>query len=92
MDEATVGLDPVARVQLRRSLQRIAEGRTVLLSTHLVEDVVQLCDRIIVLRDGRVAYQGSPMELAATVASRDVPALASPLEAAYEQLLTAGPP
>lgn len=88
LDEATVGIDPVARVQLRRYLLEIAEGRSVIVSTHLVEDVVQLCDRIVVLNRGRLVYDGGTESLVKTVAATERSPLASPLEAAYERLLS----
>ncbi len=89
LDEATVGIDPVARVNLRRYLHAIAEDRVVLLSTHLVEDVVQVCDRIVVLDGGRVVYDG-PTTALASQAADDISPLASPLESAYERLLAPG--
>lgn len=90
LDEATVGIDPVARVQLRRYLRDIARDRVVLLSTHLVEDVVQVCERIIVMNQGRAVYDGPTAALAA-IAADNLSPLASPLESAYERLLAPGP-
>lgn len=87
LDEATVGIDPVARVQLRRYLLEIAQGRSVIVSTHLVEDVVQLCERIVVLNRGRLVYDGGTESLVETIAPTERSPLASPLEAAYERLL-----
>lgn len=91
LDEPTVGLDPAARVQLRRHVRDLARHCSVVLSTHLVEDVTQLCERIVVLNEGRVVFDGSNTAL---IDSFDEPAaeLASPLEAAYERLLTQRPP
>lgn len=86
LDEATAGVDPVARIQLRRYLQQISSGRTVIVSTHLVEDVVQLCERVVVLNAGRVVYNGATAALVDSVDASLSP-LTSPLEAAYEQLL-----
>ena len=60
VDEPTAGLDPEERVRFRGLLSRYAgEGRTVLLSTHIVEDVHQLCGELAVLREGRLFYAGS---------------------------------
>jgi ABC-2 type transport system ATP-binding protein len=88
LDEPTVGLDPVVRVQLRRLLHRLATGRVVMLSTHMVEDVVQLCTRVAVLDAGRLVYDGATAELAeASNATGAGAGLASPLELAYERLL-----
>lgn len=59
VDEPTVGLDPEERVRFRGVLSRFAkDGRTVLLSTHIVEDVHQVCEELAVLRKGRLFYAG----------------------------------
>lgn len=59
VDEPTAGLDPEERVRFRGLLSRYArQGRTVLLSTHIVEDIHQLCEELAVLRKGRLFYAG----------------------------------
>ena len=64
VDEPTAGLDPEERVRFRGLLSRYArEGRTVLLSTHIVEDVHQLCEELAVLRKGRLFYAGTSATL-----------------------------
>ena len=64
VDEPTAGLDPEERVRFRGLLSRYArEGRTVLLSTHIVEDVHQLCEELAVLRKGRLFYAGTSAAL-----------------------------
>lgn len=64
VDEPTAGLDPEERVRFRELLSRYArEGRTVLLSTHIVEDVHQLCGELAVLRKGRLFYAGTSAAL-----------------------------
>jgi ABC-2 type transport system ATP-binding protein len=65
LDEPTVGLDPEQRMVFRALISRIGERRTVLLSTHQTEDVGALCERVVVLSEGRVVFEGSPRELAA---------------------------
>ena len=60
VDEPTAGLDPEERVRFRGLLSRYAQdGRTVFLSTHIVEDVHQLCKELAVLRKGRLFYTGT---------------------------------
>jgi ABC-2 type transport system ATP-binding protein len=63
LDEPTVGLDPEQRLRFRALVSERAEGRTVLLSTHLTEDVAALCPRVVVLAAGRVRFDGTPKEL-----------------------------
>ncbi len=66
VDEPTVGLDPRERIRFRNLLSRLAEGRIVLFSTHVVEDVEVACERVIVMAGGRVVFDGIPEELSAT--------------------------
>ena len=64
LDEPTNGLDVAATRSLREFLRRLkAAGRCVLLSTHLMQEVAALCDRIIVMARGRVIADGTPDEL-----------------------------
>jgi ABC-type multidrug transport system ATPase subunit len=65
VDEPTVGLDPRERIRFRNLLAKLAEGRVVLFSTHVVEDVAVSCERVVVMRKGRMVYDGKPAELAA---------------------------
>lgn len=70
-DEPTSGLDPEERVRFRGVLSRFArDGRTVLLSTHIVEDVHQLCPALAVLRKGQLFYAGSSAALMGQVAGK----------------------
>ncbi|HVI51403.1 MAG TPA: ABC transporter ATP-binding protein [Candidatus Sulfotelmatobacter sp.] len=66
LDEPMSGLDPRARIHLKDRLNdNRAAGRTVFFSSHILADVEELCDRIGVLHDGRLVYEGSPGELIA---------------------------
>ncbi len=70
LDEPTAGLDPAARRDLHQLIGGFrSAGRTVLLSTHLVEDARVLCDRVAILVDGCVAACGTPSELVARATS-----------------------
>jgi ABC-type multidrug transport system ATPase subunit len=70
VDEPTVGLDPRERIRFRNLLSRLAEGRVVLFSTHVVEDVEVACERVIVLARGRIVFDGDPPDLAAAAAGK----------------------
>jgi len=63
VDEPTAGLDPEERNRFLNLLAEIGENVVVILSTHIVEDVSDLCHRMAVLTDGRVQVEGSPQEL-----------------------------
>lgn len=70
VDEPTAGLDPVERNVFHQLLATVAQGAVVLLSTHIVEDVENLCDQVAILRKGGVVMSGSPEELCATLDDR----------------------
>ena len=69
MDEPTVGLDPVARHSVWKNIRdlRVARGTTILLTTHLMDEIEALCDRVGVLHQGRLEQIGTPAELKASV-------------------------
>jgi ABC-2 type transport system ATP-binding protein len=59
LDEPTTGLDPEQRARLRDILGQAGQAATVLISTHQTEDVAALCERVIVLDEGRVHFDGT---------------------------------
>jgi ABC-2 type transport system ATP-binding protein len=71
LDEPTTGLDPAGMRDMRVLVRRLADqGMTVLLSSHLMGEVEELCDRVAIVRSGRVVYEGSLPELIGTTAGR----------------------
>ncbi|MDQ1306259.1 MAG: type transport system ATP-binding protein [Actinomycetota bacterium] len=64
LDEPTAGLDPTQRIMFRRLVGRLGSERLVVLSTHLIEDVVAACQEVTVLHAGQVVFEGSPQDLA----------------------------
>jgi ABC-type multidrug transport system ATPase subunit len=67
VDEPTAGLDPEERLRFYRLLTELAQDRTVVLSTHIVEDVAVLCPRFAAIRDGRLVASTTPSEARATL-------------------------
>lgn len=63
VDEPTTGLDPEERVRIRNLLVDFSEGRTVLFSTHVVEDIAATCSRLAVMRKGSFLYTGAVQAL-----------------------------
>ncbi len=60
MDEPTSGLDPIGRTEVKRLIKRLKDaGKTVMLCTHLLPDVQDVCDRVAILSSGRLCEQGS---------------------------------
>ncbi len=65
LDEPTVSLDPLASARIGRHLRDLASrGRTILLSSHRLDEVAEFCDRVVVLIEGTVRFDGAPAALA----------------------------
>jgi ABC-type multidrug transport system ATPase subunit len=67
VDEPTAGLDPEERLRFYHLLAELSEGRVVLLSTHIVEDVSVLCPRFALIRAGRLVAETTPAEARAAL-------------------------
>jgi lipooligosaccharide transport system ATP-binding protein len=73
LDEPTTGLDPQARHVIWQKLRALqAQGVTLLLTTHYMDEAEQLCSRLVIIDHGRILVDGSPAELIKTHAGRDV--------------------
>ena len=69
-DEPTVGLDPEQRLRFRELISRAGEDRTVLLATHLTDDVAAICAQLVVIAGGTTVFRGTPSELTSAAAGR----------------------
>ncbi|WP_447073096.1 ABC transporter ATP-binding protein [Shewanella indica] len=67
VDEPTAGLDPEERNRFHNLLVSLGEEKVIILSTHIVEDVSELCANMAVLAGGQILLQGNPMELVASL-------------------------
>jgi lipooligosaccharide transport system ATP-binding protein len=73
LDEPTTGLDPQARHVVWDRLFRLKQqGVTLVLTTHYMDEAEQLCDRLVVLDNGKIAEEGSPIELIRRLSTREV--------------------
>jgi lipooligosaccharide transport system ATP-binding protein len=80
LDEPTTGLDPQARHVLWDRLYRLKQrGVTLILTTHYMDEAEQLCDRLVVMDQGRIVAEGSPRELISAHATREVLELRFPV-------------
>jgi ABC-2 type transport system ATP-binding protein len=87
LDEPTAGLDPEQRVAFRALLRDFGQRATVVVSTHLVEDVGAACGRLALMDRGRIVFHGTPDELTARGAGHDTGD--APLERGYTAVLKA---
>jgi|SRR5271157_297400 len=65
LDEPTIGLDPAQVVEIRNIIRETGKERTVLLSTHILSEAQQLCDRVMIINKGRIVAEDSPKNLEA---------------------------
>ncbi|MGE5230721.1 MAG: ATP-binding cassette domain-containing protein [Deltaproteobacteria bacterium] len=73
LDEPTTGLDPQARRQLWELIERLrSEGRSILLTTHYMDEAERLCDRVAIVDHGRVIAEGTPRALIASLGAEHV--------------------
>lgn len=70
VDEPTAGLDPAERNRFHRVLAEIGERTAIILSTHIVDDVADLCHSVAVLDQGRVLVQGAPADLVRSLSGK----------------------
>ncbi len=88
LDEPTAGLDPEQRVAFRALMRDLGQRATVVVSTHLVEDVGAACEQVALMDEGKIVFHGTPDELVArgegTGAAGD-----APLERGYSAVLAA---
>jgi ABC-2 type transport system ATP-binding protein len=83
LDEPTAGLDPRQRLQFRRLLRQLGRQCTVLLSTHILEDISSMCDTVVVIDGGSIRFHGTPALLEHQGEhTSDIPE-ATPLERGY---------
>ena len=60
LDEPTVGLDPHQVVEVRALIETLGRDRTVMLSTHILSEAEQMCDRVLIIQQGRIVAEGQP--------------------------------
>ena len=65
LDEPTIGLDPSQVVEVRNLIREIGKERTVLLSTHILSEAQQICDRVLIINKGRIVVEDTPENLQA---------------------------
>jgi ABC-2 type transport system ATP-binding protein len=86
-DEPTAGLDPEQRVEFRGLMRAFGERATVVVSTHLVEDVGAACSEVALMSNGKIVFLGTPAEL--TARGEDHGIGDAPLERGYSAVLQA---
>lgn len=72
LDEPTIGLDPKQIIEIRSLIKELAEDRTVILSTHILPEVSQVCTKVVIINDGRVVVEKDLKELTQNAALEEV--------------------
>ncbi len=63
LDEPTIGLDPAQIIEIRELVKQLATERTVILSTHILPEVTQICDKVVIINEGRIAVDSTIADL-----------------------------
>lgn len=63
MDEPTAGLDPNQIREFRKNIRELGRSKTILVSTHILQEVDAIADRVLLVHDGRLVFDGAPNEL-----------------------------
>jgi ABC-2 type transport system ATP-binding protein len=71
LDEPTSGLDPNQIIEIRLLIKELGKRKTVILSTHILQEVEAVCSQVLILNEGRIAAQGRPEEIAGTMKGGD---------------------
>jgi ABC-2 type transport system ATP-binding protein len=71
LDEPTIGLDPAQIIEVRDLIRELGKERTVMLSTHILSEAQQVCDRVLIINKGRLVAEDTPANLSAQLAGAD---------------------
>lgn len=63
LDEPTAGLDPNQIREVRKLIRELGKTKTILLSTHILQEVEAMCNRVVFINEGRLVFDGTPQEL-----------------------------
>ena len=64
LDEPTIGIDPIQVVETRRLIQDLGREQTVVLSSHILPEVSMICDRVLIIHEGKIVAEDTPSNLA----------------------------
>lgn len=91
LDEPISGLDPKQIIEMRKVIRNLGKGRAVMISSHILSEISQTCDRLVVLHEGRLLAQGTEDELATGLGDARIVLTVTGDQAAFEQWLQAHP-
>ena len=72
LDEPVNGLDPAQIIQMRKLIKKIADTKTVIISTHLMQEVEALCTKIYILNNGSIALEGTEKEILLKTGTKNI--------------------
>jgi ABC-2 type transport system ATP-binding protein len=71
LDEPTIGLDPAQIIEVRKLIQGLGRDRTILLSTHILSEAQQVCDRVVIINKGVIVAEDTPAHLQSQLAGAE---------------------
>jgi len=72
LDEPTSGLDPNQIVEIRELIKKVGQHKTIILCSHIMQEVQATCDRVVIINEGKIVGQGTPQELTEAATGGDV--------------------
>jgi len=71
LDEPTVGLDPMQIIEIRSVIKKLGKNHTVILSSHILQEVQAICDRVVIINNGKVSAVDTPENLAKSISNEN---------------------
>jgi len=88
LDEPTNGLDPNQIIEIRSLIMQLGKRKTVLLSSHILQEIEAICQKVLIINEGKIAAQGTPEEIARNMKGGDTWELLLTREAAFDLAAT----
>lgn len=72
LDEPTVGLDPKQIIEIRKVIKELGKDRTIILSSHILAEISAICEKVIIINNGRLMAEGTPGELSGEISPKNI--------------------
>ena len=63
LDEPTDGLDPLQKFEVRRLIKKLSKTKAIIISTHILDEVPEVCNKCLIINDGQKVFEGTPLQL-----------------------------
>ena len=63
LDEPTDGLDPLQKFEVRKLIKKLSKTKAIIISTHILDEVPEVCNKCLIINDGQKVFEGTPSQL-----------------------------